>query len=93
MSDNVIGLFGDGGGGDGEPDERIVEVLENALERAKAGEVADLLIVYRFGPDSYPMTEKAWTAESYETLGGIHFAASAALREMEVMFSNSGEHS
>ena len=93
MSDNVIGLFGDGGGGDGEPDERIVEVLENALERAKAGEVANLLIVYRFGSDSYPITEKAWTAESYETLGGIHFAASAALREMEVMFSNSGEHS
>lgn len=93
MTDNVVGLFGgDGGDGEGrEPDARIVEVLENALRRAKEGEVQDMLLVYRYGSEVNPLTEKAWTASNLEVLGAIHLAASTALLEMCAMFQNMGE--
>lgn len=79
MSDNVIGLFGDGGGDDGEPDERIVEVLENALERAKAGRIRDILIIYHDGINLH----RVWAADNFDTLGSIHLGACASIMQMQ----------
>lgn len=93
MSDNIHSLFGGPVGDEpAEPDERIVEVLEEALARAKEGEIQDIVIVYRFGPDQFTKDiAKAWTAENFAFLSQLGWYTEVTLQEMKALTTAAAE--
>lgn len=87
--DNVTSLFGGGfDGGDGqEPDAAIIEILEEALQLAKDGQIQDLLLVYHDGAN----LSRSWPAQNFQQLSDIHFAASASLMQMQASLLQAGD--
>ena len=80
----IVSLHGEEIPEPGTPNERVIEVLERSLEKAKAGDLAGVVLIQATHDDAYDWYITGHRLYCYTALGAVHSIAQHMASEINM---------